>query len=186
MKTPKGRRAGYSLLEMLIVVAVLSIAINLCGSLFVSASRMSAVSTQALDRLGGVEELRREFTEAVRASAGVVEACGPYTTGAQTVVLRMPPVDGHARFRVLGTLGEADRFSRFDLEMVNGAVEPVLMVTYRQRVDGVAFSTGSGAITLELKAKRDLKEKTGPTHTFVATPRGILDGRAAPAAEDTQ
>jgi Tfp pilus assembly protein FimT len=61
-------RAGYSLLEMLLYVAVLAVIVNLSLSLYLTSSRLHHRGERAADRIDTMEAIGREFRHAVHAS----------------------------------------------------------------------------------------------------------------------
>ena len=84
------KTAGYSLIEMLAYVGVLAVIINLGAGALVSVVRVNHVGMLALERIEGLEEIRREFRQSVRASTGVAADAGPFRSGVDQLVLEMP------------------------------------------------------------------------------------------------
>jgi hypothetical protein len=121
---------GMSLLEMLGYVAVLAVLFNVAAGAFLACSRLSAKGTTALDRSEAVEEIRAEFTEAVRGGSRIVPGVCSFRTGPEQVVLEMPSNHEEPnvkRYTVLGFLGKEARVSRMRISerYGNAPAEPI-------------------------------------------------------------
>ncbi len=178
-KTSRQRRnAGYTIIEMLVYVAVLAIAINLCGKLFLSGSRLSALNTQALDRMLAVSEVEKEFDRAVREASAVVPEAGEYRSGEQTVVLQAEPEEGSPHYVVFGTIRDKEHISRMDLVQRSGVLECTRFTTFRQPFASIAFAAPQAPlISLEVIIKKDTGERNlrKTVHRFDAALRGMGD-----------
>lgn len=172
---------GYSLLEMLMVTAVIAVGLNLCASLASTGARMTALNTLALDRLQGLTELQSQFAEAVREAMAVVPEVGEHRTGPDKVVLALPPLEGRNRWMVLGDLNGQGR-------MMKGMVS--------EGPEGLQFESGSSfgpplasilfslskvpmesirLISLDVIVKQERGERSveAPPHRFMAALRGL-------------
>jgi len=161
---------------MLLYVAVLAMGVNLCMALFVTGSRLSAVTTQQLDRMNGLAEVQQEFREAVRHAEGVVPHLGSYKSNAGQLILRCPPQDNAAHYIVLGTLRDADRLSRFELSEENGVLKAEKFSTFALPVTALAFEWNmSGLVQMDLRIKKDAgeRDKNPITHRAIAALRGM-------------
>lgn len=184
LRNPRTPARGYTLLEILLYVAVFAMGVNLCMALFVTGSRLSAVTTQQLDRMNRLSEVQQEFREAVRRAEAVVPRVGSYTSNAGQLILRCPPQDNAPRYIVLGTLRDADRLSRFELSEDNGALKAEKFSTYALPVAALAFECSpSGLVQMDLRIKKDAgeRDKNPITHRAIAALRGV-----AHAAEGVQ
>jgi len=176
LRYPRTPVRGYTLLEMLLYVAVLAMGVNLCMALFVTGSRLSAVTTQQLDRMNGLAEVQQEFREAVRRAEGVVPRLGSYESNPGQLILRCPSKDGAARYILLGALRDADRLSRFELSEENGVLKPEKFSTYALPVTALAFEwNASGLVQMDLRIKKDAgeRDKNPITHRAIAALRGM-------------
>lgn len=170
----KRHNAGYTLLEMLMYVAVMTVLVSLCGKLFASGLRLSALSTQTLDRIMDVANLESDFTGAVRGAQGVVPEMGSYRSGPEQLVLRVPAKEGRSRYIVFGKLRDARHLSRMDVLEQNGVFTTSRFVTYRVPVDAITFDTSTpGLIQLDVLAKG--RQEKSLARRFIAAPRGIGD-----------
>ncbi len=139
--------AGMSLLEILAYIAILTVIVNLAAGVFVSSTRLSALSTVALANLDTLEDIRRDFTDTVRASSGVCEQIGSYHSGDGQLVLRLPARHGQKevhRYAVFGRLDDKPRLYHLVLadKGENGlALERA--ATYRRDFSTVRFSYGT-------------------------------------------
>ena len=174
---------GYSLLELLVYVAVFAIGVNLFVSLLGTGSRLSAMNTLTMARMEGVREVEEEFMEYTRRAASVVAEAGDFKTGPDRLVLKMPPgqEDGFD-YAVLGVLREANRFAVMGLAEKEGGLEVVYMKTLRQPLEILAFDVdGVGVrplVNLRVKVQGEDGEREQPfvEHRASATPRGVGGG----------
>jgi len=163
-------------MEMIVYVAVLAIAINLCGKLFLSGSRLSALNTQALDRLLAVSEIEKEFGRAVHESVAVVPEAGKYHSGDQVVVFQAEPEEGAPHYVVFGAVRDAEHVSRMDLVRRNGNLACVRFDTFRQPLASIVFDTSNAPLVrLGVIIKKDSgeRDKLRIVHQFAAALRGI-------------
>lgn len=170
------RNAGYTVMEMIVYVAVLAIAINLCGKLFLSGSRLSALNTQALDRLLAVSEIEKEFGRAARESVALVPEAGKYRSGEHVVVFRAEPEAGAPCYVVFGAVRDAEHVSRMDLVQRNGTLACVRFETFRQPLSSIVFDASRAPLmNLAVVIKKDPGERNNLkiVHQFAAALRGI-------------
>ncbi len=173
-------RAGYSLLELLVYVAVFAVAVNLFVSLLGTGSQLSALNTLSMSRMEGVREVQEEFTEFTRRASAVVSEVGEYKTGADRLVLKMPQAqEGEFDYAVLGVLRESNRFAVMGLTEKEGAMEVVYMKTLRQPLETLEFDVNQGGarplVNLRVKVLGEEGERKQPfvEHFASATPRGV-------------
>jgi hypothetical protein len=134
------RISGYSLIEMLVYVAILAVGVNLCGALFVTSMRLSALGSEKLERIQGAAELENEFREAVRSGEAVIPEFGAYRSGPGQVVLRAGAVDGAPRYLVLGAVRDAEHLSKLEIIDRPGKPEAAAFVTYAPRLSALEFT----------------------------------------------
>ena len=174
---------GMTLLGTLAYVAILAVLINLSMSVFVSASRLSALSTAALERLNTVDEVRVSFTRTVREARGVSPGVGVYKSGPTQLVLDMPlrPEDGGtARYAVFAQLKSPTQLSRLEVIEKDGALSPGNFSTYALPVEAVRFEYDAQdperarLVTFDLDVENAGKNANKPpvTYRFLASPRG--------------
>lgn len=171
---------GYSLLELLVYVAVFAIGVNLFVSLLGTGSRLSATNTLTMARMEGVREVEEEFTEYTRRATAVVDEAGDFKTGPDRLVLKMPPgqADGFD-YAVLGVLREANRFGVVGLAEKEGELEVVYMKTLRQPLELLVFEVEGGGerplVHLRVKVQGEDGERKQPfvEHRASATLRGV-------------
>ena len=181
MKKRSTHTRGYTLMEMLAVIALLAVGINLCMSIFISASRLSALSTQTLDRIGGIAEIEQTFVDAVRASCDVVPKAGRFATNDTCVALRMPSQDGAARYRVIGEHKQTHTLAFIELEERDGKFEEITHKNLRLPIEDVHIGRGENgadparAVTLHFAIKLDRGERAArkTVHSVTAAARAI-------------
>jgi len=174
------RRAGMTLIECLVYVAIFCVVVNLCVSVFLGMSRLSAMQTTALDRMREVEEVREVFSRAVRASYGVVAGVGAYKTGPDQLVLEMPSDPAAAKanhYTILGKLGKESRLARLELVANDGKYTSDSYVTYALPIDALRFQYDPGqprVVQCEVDVPNAAKKKNKPpvTYHFLASLRG--------------
>jgi prepilin-type N-terminal cleavage/methylation domain-containing protein len=173
------RIRGYTLFEMICVIAVMGIAINLCAGLFMSGARLSALGTENLDRINAIGDIEAAFRKTVRESEGVIPVLGEHQSGKDRLVLQMPPIEGQPRWVVLGALRDPMHLSRLEIVERDGVYEARSFTTYRQKLEQMEFDFASGGpVRLNVMIWRDPTEgkRPGMNHGFLATPRGISGG----------
>ena len=177
-----GGNRGYSVTEMLCVVAILGITLPVCGAIFTTGVRISALGALTLDRVTAAGALQREFVKTVRAAEGVAAEAGAYRSDGEQVVLRMPPAeDGRRRYVVFGPLADAERLARLEFALGGGREEVLKWTPYRMAFDRIRFSYDreqpkeARLVRLDLRRRPDPGEsgKGRPVHRFAAAPRGV-------------
>ncbi len=182
----RDRRAGLSLVEVLMSVMIITMILTTFGKVFVSSVQLSALNALSLDRVLAASEVRREFTALVRASHGVAPRVGNHETGQDRIVLRMPSADGPARYAVFGAIRGDNRLSRMDLVDDGGTFQIERLQTYALRVAEPVFTVappqrgGAVRISLEFQLRPDDGERMPRPmkHHCIASPRGADTGRA--------
>jgi hypothetical protein len=173
-------RHGYSLLEMLVYIAVFAIGLNLFISLLGTGSRLTATTSLSLARMEGVREVEDTFVQYTRRAVSVVAEVGEFKTGSDRLVLKMPPGQENGfDYAVLGVLREANRFAVMGLATREGATEVVYLKTLPQPLENLTFDVEASGprplVNLRVKVQSEAGERK---HTFVehqtsATPRGM-------------
>ena len=161
-RSPRGASQGTTLLELIAYLAVLTIVISLAANTFVSNTRLSIVGQAAVEQLHTLNRIRHDFTETVHVAEAVVEGVGDYKTGADCLVLRVPPRPDRGetqRFTVFGRLGDG-RFFRQDVAKdTEDILRAAGLTTYPKEMAAATFtcdSLGFGEIrlvTLDLTAQ---------------------------------
>ncbi len=159
---------GYTLLELLAYLSIFAVAINLAGSLFVSATRLHMLGDDAIARMQAVDEIAAAFTGAVHESLGVVESADGYVTSDDTLVLQLPDT----RFAVLGRLRGDDRFVLLEFRSGQRGT-PTFLETCSYPLTSLAFDRVAGAIRMRVQVRHDTRRDSGE-HTVVATPRSYV------------
>ncbi|MDQ1256994.1 MAG: hypothetical protein QG656_1595 [Candidatus Hydrogenedentes bacterium] len=176
--TIQKRTAGYSLLECLAYVAVLSVVINLAAGTFASSLRLSRLGTEAAARVDACEDIRRDFTDAVRGATGVAPSAGPYTTGADCIVLALPARDGANRYAILGQLMDDGQFYCVRAVEREGGLGVEHRTAYHRAFDAIRFACDSPdtaqtrSVTLELEPELPKRgDAPRPVYRFIAALR---------------
>lgn len=170
--SPRSRRGGYTLVELLAYLLVFGVVVNLAGSLFVTASRLHMMGRDAIDRMHAVDDLASRFSTTVRGAVGVVDEAAGYVNSEDTLVLRLP----HDRYAVMGRLRGDDRFvvTTFAAESPG---TPEFLRTYPHPIEYLAFeSLPTGAVAMRV-ALRNERVRSRAEHRFVATPRSVDRGQ---------
>lgn len=179
--TNNAASGGYSLLEMLMVTAVIAVGFNLCASLASTGARMTALNSLALDRLQGLAELQSQFAEAVREAVAVVPNVGEHRTGPDKVVLTLPPSEGRNRWMVLGDLNGQGRMMKGIVSEGPGGLQIESGSSFGPPLASLRFSLPKvpvesiRLISLDVIVKQERGERPveGPPHRFMAALRGL-------------
>jgi type II secretory pathway pseudopilin PulG len=177
--TERPSRAGYSLLEMLVYIAVLAVGINLFVSALSTGSRLAATTTLQLGRIEGIRDVQDSFTGYVRRAAAVVPRASSFETGEDLVVLRMPPDQPEGfDYLVLGAVRGPERFTVLGLTEKDGAWSEVYGKTLRQPLGQQQYAVDDSGIrpliTVTLQVAQEDGERKRPflVHRCSAAPRG--------------
>jgi len=173
---------GFTILELLIVIALLAPLGMLSGRLYVSTSRLHEAQMQSLDRLLMVQEIEREFREAVRGATGVLDSIGPFVRGESVLILDGPTELGAGARTVFHLIGDARHLVKTTFVPVATGGWEQRDETYALAVKGLsfAFQPGERHVTLHFRARLDAGERRRwtPGTTVVAALRGA--GEIAP------
>jgi len=179
---PDTRRAcrGYTIVEMLIFIAVFSMAIVMLSKIFVTTSRMSVYSTQIVDRMNAVREVQRDFAAVVREAVAVVPGVGEYHTDDKTLVLQLHPDGEQERYAVLGMLDGQPRLCCMEVTGTGEALQADKYVMWRLPVAAAHFEVDAAAqrvtLTLNTQPHNPQKPDSGRTHRFIAALRTTRSG----------
>lgn len=110
---PRGKH-GYTIIEVLIVVALMAALTPMLSKLYLSITRLHTAQEAALDRVLLMTDLEHDFRAAAREASGIAPAAGPFTTADRTVVFRV--ADGYTVF----TVDEARQPRRVTLRAADG------------------------------------------------------------------
>jgi hypothetical protein len=180
------RRPGYTLLELLMYVAVAGVLITLCGKLFLTGSRLQAAHALTLDRINGLGEIEENVLRFVHAADAIAPSYGAYTTGESQLVLRAEPVDGAPHYYVLGALRDPKHLSVLEIIERKGAPQAEKFITYALPLAGLRFACGeapgkarSVAFECWVAQPERVKKTELPLRRIVAALRGMDSGRAS-------
>lgn len=179
---PDRRRAcrGYTIVEMLIFIAVFSMTLIMLSKIFVTTSRMSVYSTQIVDRMNAVREIERDFAETVREAVAIVPGIGEHRTDDKTLVLQLHHDGEPARYAVLGMLDGQPRLCCMEVIATGDALQADKYVMWRLPVAGAHFEVDAAAqrvtLTLDTQPHNPQKPDSGRTHRFVAALRTTRSG----------
>lgn len=171
--------AGMTLVELLMVVAVIAALTPVLGQLFVHSGRLTALNGLALERMEGTAMVGRMFSEAVRNSAGVAERVAGHESGSDRVVLRLGEDASGAHYCVVGTLGDDTHLCRLDLVEQDGEFTATRFVRYPMALKDVrilydaSLPEASRWIELRYAVHPDdgERERVFPTQVVRVTPR---------------
>ena len=166
---------GYTIIEMLVYIAVFSMALVVCSKLFVTTSRLSVHGTEIVDRMNEMREVQRDFTEVVRTAAAVVPGIGDHRTDDKTVVLQMHHPGEPARYAVLGMLDGQQHLCCMEVTGAGDVLQADKYVTWRLPVAAAHFEVDDAGrcvtLTLDTQPYNPQKPDAGHTHRFVAALR---------------
>jgi len=185
-----GRNAGTSLLEMLVYIPILAVVVNLSLSVFLGASRLSALGSTAMDRMTTVTEVQQKFTRTVREAEAVAPGVGTYRTGPAQLVLEMPPSPDHPdarRYVVFGHITSTKRLGRLEIFEKDGQFTSDAYSRYAFPTRNLRFRydnddpAAARLVTLEVDVENARKSKAKPpvTYRFVAALRSSARGEAS-------
>lgn len=113
-------RRGFTLFEMVVYIAVFTVGVNLFVSVLSTGARLGATTTLQLHRVAGIRAVQSRFVHFVRQGGSVVPGAGPYQTGEDVVVLRMPDESpGSMDAVVLGAVRDKQHFSVLGLALAD-------------------------------------------------------------------
>ncbi len=118
---------GYTLLEVLAYASILMLIMNLSASVLIGTKRLHTLGTLAMDRNEAIEDVARDFREAVRESAATVDFAAGLPLAPGTVALTSKAADGATRYR----LWRRDDAGRFYFEIYD--VRPDRRLTLASR-----------------------------------------------------
>ncbi len=172
-----GRRttAGMTLIEVLVVIAILGMMLPLFGRLFVNATRFSSHIVSAIDRMDEAREAQRAFIETVRGASAIAEGVGEYVTGDAVLVLQMHRRGEAQRYVVLGMLDGRKRLNLMEVVSDGDNFSASRYITYRLPLEEVHFTADPlrGMATLDMlpASLNARKNKTANTRRVTATLR---------------
>ncbi|MDB5309773.1 MAG: hypothetical protein JWO38_3975 [Gemmataceae bacterium] len=145
----QGRRAGFTLLEMVVVMWALGMALALGTALIVTAQRAAVMGEVASERLTSRAELARQFRDDVSGAEAAPEKLGDVLAGPTCLILRMPGGSTVVYRR------EADALDR--VERIGGreAVRRIPLGRADTRTEFVRPGGGSGVVTLRVTEPRE-------------------------------
>ncbi len=181
-KTSRQTNRGFILMEMMVYVAVFSIAVVLFSRVFVTTSRVSAYNTQIVERMDAVREVQRDFLKTCRAATAIVPGIGEHRTDEHTLVLQLHGTGQTPRYAVLGGFGDSNRLALLALVQEDDVLHAEKFKTWRLPVTDIRFETDDRAqsVTLALTTQPHNPQRpdTGRAHRFVATLRaGTTEAR---------
>lgn len=175
-------RSGMTLLEVLMVIAIVGALTPLLGQLFVSSARLTSHNGLALERLEDKAMLGRMFVDAVRDSAGVIAQAGEHVSGADKVVLRLGATEAGEHYCVIGTFTQPDQLARLDFIFQEGTYTATRFVQYAPKVRSVEmrYDAPVPAQARWVELRYSLRPEDGerdivtPTQVIRVTPRTLL------------
>jgi type II secretory pathway pseudopilin PulG len=179
----RNKRAGYMLIEVLAVVSILTVVLGLAGEILLTCTRLSAFGTRAEEQYRQTGELEEAFRAAVREASAVSPGVGNYRSGADTLVLEVPSVEGR-RYIVLARPGNAPRMSVLRLNEHDGALDSDYLSTQALPLQSATFEYDSAApetarrITLRFTPQG--REKAVRTYELTAALGAIAASRETP------
>ena len=183
-RRPPCARAGTSLLEVLCVLAILTMLGSVLSQTFIATTRLSAVSNRALDRTRHTAELGDVFRDAVRGAGRVAEGVLDYKTGEGCLVLELPPApETNARRYAVLRRTEAGTLTRMDLEQRGDGFQSDYLKTYALKTAAIRFFTeGNGRmVSMEITLQNPSQSPNRPPllYRYTETMRSILNGEGA-------
>lgn len=158
---------GYTLIEMLVYVAIFGMMLVLCMRLFSTTSRISAYSIQASDRLDDIRDAQRVFLETMRAATAIADGVGEYVTGEDVLVLRMHGAGETPRHVVMGTLDGRSRLNVMEVVYEDGVLKATRYLRCRLPVEALRFTIDEArrGVTLDITPRPVLPDRRTPPVT---------------------
>ena len=128
--------SGYTLMEIVAVIAISSVILLLCFKMFVSTTRLSAYCTRAIDHDNDARQAQRVFLDTIRNAAEVAVGVASYTTGPDTLVLKSQDPN---RYIILGDVTNQGRLQRLELVEDNGVYQAASHSIYRLPLTALSF-----------------------------------------------
>ena len=159
---------GYSLVEMLVFIAVFSMTIVMLSKLFVTTSRLSLHSTQIVDRMNAVREVQRDFAAVARSAVAVAPGIGEHRTNEKTLVLQLHHPGEPERYAVLGMLDGQQHLNLLEIVGEGNDLSAGKYVTWRLPVADAKFEVDDTGRRVALVLDT---QPSGRTRRFVAALR---------------
>ena len=170
MNTKPRRDEGYTLIEAIAYIGVLTVVINLAASAFLNQHRLNIAGVEALDRVREMDRLSDDVRGLIRRAGAVLPEGAGWSTSEESLVLTLPPEgEGADRIAVLGVLEPQGRFGWMIVE--EGAA--VRAASYRLDFEQVRVSLDADEwpevrqVTLELTPAYAFGEKREPIPRYV-------------------
>ena len=171
----KRTRRGFSLVEMLVFIAVFSMTTVMLSKLFVTTSRLSVYSTQIVDRMNAVREVQRDFSGVVRSAVAVASGIGEHHTDENTLVLQLHHDGELERYAVLSMFDRNQHLCLMEVTEKDNELQANKYVTWRLPVAAAHFEVDATGrcvtLTLDTSPQNPQKPEGGRTHRFVAALR---------------
>ena len=169
---------GYTLIELLAYAFVLAIIVNMSVTLFLNAKRLSVLGEMAFERISGVDEIGREFTDAVIQSDAIMHELNTMVTDEECLILSQPAEAGR-RYVVFRTVDEGRYLRAEEYVEDSEGLSLEKLKTYRLPIAGLRFEYASEqpeqsrTVRLHLHIDNEGTPNTTPSENlFVATLRG--------------
>lgn len=169
---------GFTLIELLAYAFVLAIIVNMSVTLFLNAKRLSFVGEMAFERIRGVDEMGREFTEAVMQSDAIMHELNTMVTDEECLILSQPAEAGR-RYVVFRAVDEGRYLRAEEYVEDSEGLSLEKLKTFRLPIAGLRFEYGSElpeqsrTVRLHLRIDTEGTPNTTPSENlFVASLRG--------------
>ncbi|HEV3082787.1 MAG TPA: type II secretion system protein [Gemmataceae bacterium] len=157
----RGRRRGFSLLEMLVVIVALGILIGLLATTLLGIVRVEGGSRAALDRLSIYSRLADQFRDDVAQAEAAPQQWQTHTAGPACLILHMPGG------QPLVYLWEANQLVRMDFQDPAKPIRTVMLARGRGDVAFEHGKTGDRLLKLRITETHLQRDKKPATHTLV-------------------
>ncbi|MBI1320599.1 MAG: prepilin-type N-terminal cleavage/methylation domain-containing protein [Candidatus Hydrogenedens sp.] len=183
MKPRKHTRAGITLLELMVVMAVFGSMLGMGMKLLFTAQRLSAVSLLAHERLEEARTFDAALRDIIQRASGFAEAAGDYRAEDETLVLRMAEVDGGDLRAVIGRVPETQRPFIAMLRQSDGAWQAERFQVFPLPLSGLRFQADAQANLVRCRYSLALEPgERKPAEIPVLTTWAALRGKHTGAA----
>lgn len=178
LRRSRADKRGYTLIELLAYAFILAIIVNMSVTLFLTAKRLSVLGEMAFERISGVDEMGRAFSDAVMESDAIVHELNSIVTDEGCLILSQPAEAGR-RYVVFRAVDEG-RYLRAEEYVEHGeGLSLEKLKTFRLPIAGLRFEYASDrpeqsrTVRLHLHIDNKGTPNTTPSENlFVASLRG--------------
>lgn len=176
MQRINATRRGYTLWELMAVIACLAVLVVIFMQLFLTSSRLYALQSEALVRFEHIDDVEASFREAVGEGTRIVPQAWGYQSNDTTVVLQRPSHSGEDRYTLLTLLPEKKKLAYGRVVVRNGAREIEYWKTLQAPIEDLEFTyeESAGVRMFYSLARDEDDDRAVQTYEVYAAPQTFV------------